>query len=66
MASNVKHLKDQDFNEPMVVFHLKQHENLMGYVEDIEDRLSILERQNEPTVSQEEVDENFRNKFGKE
>lgn len=64
MALTVKHLKDQEFKEPMVIFPLKQYETLMEYLEDIEDRLSVLERLNEPTISQEEVEENFKKKFG--
>ena len=64
MALTVKHLKDKEFKEPMVIFPLKQYETLMEYLEDIEDRLSVLERLNEPTISQEEVEENFKKKFG--
>jgi hypothetical protein len=36
----------------------------MEYLEDIEDRLSVMERLNEPVISQEEVEENFKKKFG--
>ena len=64
MALTAKHLKDQEFKEPMVVFPLKHYEALMEYIEDIEDRLSLLERKSEPTISQEEVEENFKKKFG--
>ena len=41
-----------------------QYDTLMEYLEDIEDRLSVIERINEPTISQKEVDENFKKKFG--
>ncbi len=44
----------------MVVFPLKQYESLMEYIEEIEDRLTIIEREHEPTISQEDVDELFR------
>ena len=64
MVLTVKRLKDQEFKEPMVVFPLKQYETLLDYIEEIEDRLSVMERLNEPTISQEEVEENFKKKFG--
>jgi hypothetical protein len=64
MASTVKHIKDCGFKKPMVIFPLKQYETLMEYLEDVEDRLSVMERLNEPIVSQEEVEENFKKKFG--
>ncbi|MEI8204458.1 MAG: hypothetical protein WCH34_15660 [Bacteroidota bacterium] len=64
MTLTIKHLKDTEFNVPMVIFPLKQYEALMEYIEDIEDRLSVIERINEPNVSQEEVDEKFNLKFG--
>jgi hypothetical protein len=64
MSSIAKQFKDQVFKEPMVVFPLKQYESLMEYVEEIEDRLAIYERKPEPTISQEELDVRFREKFG--
>jgi len=64
MVLTVKRLKDQEFKEPMVVFPLKQYETLLDYIEEIEDRLSVMDRLNEPTISQEEVDANFKKKFG--
>lgn len=64
MIIPVKHLKEKNFKEPMVIFPLKQYEALMEYLEDIEDRLSVIERVNEPTVSQEEVEKSFSKKFG--
>ena len=64
MASTVKHIKEHGFKEPMVIFPLKQYETLMEYLEDVEDRLSVMERVNEPIVSQDEVEENFKKKFG--
>jgi hypothetical protein len=64
MVLTVKRLKDQEFKEPMVVFPLKQYETLLDYIEEIEDRLSVMERLNEPTISQEEVEEDFKKKFG--
>jgi hypothetical protein len=36
----------------------------MEYLEDIEDRLSVVERVNEPAVSQLEVEKSFKMKFG--
>jgi len=52
------------FKEPMVVFPLKQYESLMEYIEEIEDRLAIVDRKQEPLVSQHELDALFREKFG--
>jgi hypothetical protein len=61
----VKHIKAKILKEPLVILPLKQYENLMGYLEDLEDRLAILERSKEPTISQEEVERNFSKKFGR-
>ncbi len=35
MTLTVKHLKDQTLSEPMVIFPLKQYENLLEYIEDL-------------------------------
>lgn len=43
--------------EPMVIFPLRQYETLMEHLEEVEDRLALMERANEPTISQEEVEE---------
>ena len=59
MTLTVKHINEKGFKEPMVIFPLKQYETLMEYLEDIEDRLSVMERLNESVISQEEVEENF-------
>jgi len=64
MTSTVKQLNEAGFKEPMVIFPLKQYESLMEYLEDIEDRLSVITRANEPTVSQQEVEEMYVKKFG--
>ncbi|MFA4851369.1 MAG: hypothetical protein WC868_03050 [Bacteroidales bacterium] len=64
MTLTVKHLKEPGFKEPMVIFPLKQYETLMEYIEDIEDCLSVMERINEPNISQEEVEKKFKKKFG--
>lgn len=65
MTLTVKHLRKSEFKEPMVIFPLKQYETLMAYLEDIEDRLSVIARVNEPTISQKEVEKKFNAKFGK-
>lgn len=44
----------------MVIFPLKQYENLLEYVEDLEDHLAVMVRQNEPVVSQDEVEALFK------
>jgi hypothetical protein len=64
MALRTKNLKDQEFKEPKVVFSLKQYETLIDYIEEMEDRITVLERLNEPTIPYEEVEENFKKKFG--
>lgn len=64
MIPTVKKMEKQDFNEPMVVFPLKQYEALVEYIEDMEDRLDIMARNEEPTLSQEEVDNLFEMKYG--
>ena len=64
MTLTVKHLNESGFKEPMVIFSLKQYEMLMEYAEDVEDRLAVITRANEPDVSQQEVEEMFVKKFG--
>jgi len=64
MTLTIKHFNEQGFKDPMVIFPLKQYESLMEHLEDIEDRLSVMERTNEPTISQEEVEAKFIQKFG--
>jgi hypothetical protein len=64
MASRIKNIKETGYRELMVIFPLKQYEALIEYLEDIEDRLSIVERVNEPAVSQVEVEKSFKKKFG--
>jgi hypothetical protein len=64
MTFTVKHLHESGFKEPMVIFPLSQYESLMDYLEDMEDRLAVMDRKNEPIVSQAEVEENFLQKFG--
>jgi hypothetical protein len=64
MSSKAKQFKDQVFNEPMVVFPPKQYENLMDHIEEIEDRLAVLERETELTITQPEAETRFREKFG--
>ena len=64
MTLTVKHLKEKGFKEPMVIFPLKQYETLIEYLEDIEDRLSVMERKNEPNISQKDVEKKFNRKFG--
>lgn len=65
MPPTVKNLKTGAFNEPMVIFPLSQYEILMEYMEEIEDQLAVIERANEPVVSQKKVDALFKKKFEK-
>lgn len=64
MTLTIKHLKEKGSKEPMVIFPLKQYETLLEYIEDIEDRLSVIKRESETTLSQEEVERKFKKKFG--
>jgi len=49
----------------MVIFLLNPYEALMVFPEDIEDRLSVTKRLNEPIPGQEKAEEYFTGKFGK-
>ncbi len=64
MSSKDTNLNEKEFKEPMVIFPLRQYESLMEHIEDIEDRLAIYTRANEPNISQQEVEEMFAKKFG--
>lgn len=64
MTLNVEHLKPGNLNEPMVIFPLKQYEDLMVYIEDIEDRLAVIDRMNEEVISKQDFDKRFEEKFG--
>lgn len=50
---------------PMVVLDLKHYNTLLSDIEDLEDRVAILERIDEPGISQEDVENAFVKKFGK-
>lgn len=63
MNLDVTFIKDKSLNEPMVLFPLRQYEKLMEYLEDIEDRLAIIERADEPDIPSEEVEKKFKKKF---
>jgi len=58
-------IKDKNLNEPMVLFSLRQYNKLMEYLEDIEDRIAVNERSNEPDVTWEDVEKKFKKKFRK-
>jgi hypothetical protein len=62
--SNDKNPIAKGIKEPMVIFPLRQYETLMEHLEDVEDRLAVMERTNEPNISQQEVEEMFLKKFG--
>ena len=64
MPTKDNNINEKEFKEPMVIFPLKQYESLMEHIEDIEDRLAIYTRANEPNISQQEVEEMFAKKFG--
>ena len=65
MPSKDININEKEFKEPMVIFPLRQYESLMEHIEDIEDRLAVYTRANEPVVSQQEVEEMFVKKFGR-
>ena len=66
MTLDNREIESMKFKEPMVIFPLKQYEELMEYVENMEDRLSAKERADEPEISKADFDKMFREKFGKE
>lgn len=66
MARAAKLIKVKDFQEPMVIFPLKQYESLIEYIENIEDRLTVMERKDEPELSLEEVEKRFAAIFDKQ
>ncbi|MBI4649638.1 MAG: hypothetical protein HY738_24310 [Bacteroidia bacterium] len=48
MNLDITFIKNKNLKEPMVLFPLKQYLELMQYLEDIEDRISVKESENEP------------------
>lgn len=66
MTLNIENLNSLNINEPMVIFPLKQYQELIDYIEEIEDRLTIKERLDEPEVSAQDFDKLFEDKFGVE
>ena len=48
MNLNTTLIKDKNLKEPMVLFPLSQYQKLMEYLEDVEDRASVKECENEP------------------
>ena len=63
MTINVKHIKESKINEPMVMFPLRQYDELMEYLEDMEDRLSVKERANDKNIPWSEVKKDIRKKL---
>ncbi|MBI4649650.1 MAG: hypothetical protein HY738_24375 [Bacteroidia bacterium] len=48
MNLNATLIKGKNLKEPMVLFPLSQYQKLMEYIEDIEDRMSVKQCENEP------------------
>jgi hypothetical protein len=65
MPTKDNNINEKEFKEPMVIFPLKQYESLMEHIEDIEDRLAVYARANEPEISQQEVEALFAKKFSR-
>lgn len=65
MTFDIEKIKSGNFEEPIVIFPLKQYKKLVDYIEEIEDRLAINERKNEPEISKNDFDKMFEVKFGK-
>lgn len=63
MTLSVRHLKDANFKEPMVMLPLSQYEALMEYLEEAEDLFDIQKRVKESNVAHEEVEKKFKKKF---
>lgn len=61
-AASIRAIKTK---EPVVVMNVREYEALIEYLEDLEDRVSVRERAKEPNIPQEEVEKQFRKKFGK-
>lgn len=59
----IRLMKESTFREPMAVLSLRKYNELLEYLENIEDRLAIAERAKEETVSWEEVEKQFKKKF---
>ncbi|MDZ4847251.1 MAG: hypothetical protein SH857_17095 [Chitinophagales bacterium] len=65
MPPRTASIKAIKVKEPVVVLNLREYEKLIEYVEDLEDRVSVRERANEPNVPYEKVEKRFKRKFGK-
>ena len=65
MPSRPTSIKAIKVKEPVVVLNLREYEKLIEYLEDLEDRVSVRERANEPNVPYEKVEKRFRRKFGR-
>ena len=63
MTINVKHIKESKINEPMVMFPLRQYDELMEYLEDMEDRLAVKERADDKNIPWSEVKKDIRKKL---
>ncbi|MBL4585834.1 MAG: hypothetical protein JKX84_02060 [Flavobacteriales bacterium] len=63
--SDRNHTIEVKGKNPLVILDLKQYQTLLDDLEDMQDRIAILERTDEPEVSQIEVEKAFAKKFGK-
>jgi len=59
MAKTSNNIFVDSLQVPVFCFSLKQYDALIECIEDIEDRLTILERIDEPELSHEEVEKGF-------
>ena len=60
----VKLMKEAKFREPMAILPLRKYNDLIEYLEDLEDQLAVIERSKEPEIPVEEVEKKFKKKFG--
>ena len=64
MNLDVSHIKEAKFDEPMVFFPLRQYDELMEYMEDMEARLSIKESENKPVYDFKKLVKKLDKKHG--
>lgn len=63
MTLTVKKIREAHFKETMVMMPLRQYDALLEYLNDMEDRMAIAERANEPEVPWAEVKKKLKKKL---
>jgi hypothetical protein len=65
MTLTVKLLRKTKYQEAMALLPMKQYEALLEHLEDMEDRLSVRERENDKMIPWEEVKKEISKKVKK-